>query len=317
MKALITGGCGFIGSHIADVLLARGFDVVVVDNLLRGKYIWDGADKAPLLIEADITDSARMLEIFEEQKPDHVYHMAAHHYIPFCENNPFDAFQTNVNGTLNVVNAVHKLGTVERFFLASTGDVYAPCSYPHREADTASPVYFYGETKLICEQILKRYKSSGDLKTNVLIGRIFNAAGKRETNPHFLPEMVRQLEKGAEKLEVGNLWPVRDFVDVVSMGEAIVDATNKIQGLDVVNIGSGQPQTVENALTLITKARSEEIGRDIPVESVEARKRPNDRPYLCPGVDKLVTLIGRACKPFNEETAKEIWAVSSDERTFY
>ena len=313
MTVVVTGGCGFIGSHLVDVLLERGERVVIIDNLSRGRYLWWEKSEKPVLVEASILDEAAVRSAFAEHRPRSVYHMAAHHFIPYCESNPYEAFTTNVQGTLNILDAAAASGSVEKAFFASTGDVYAPCSYPHRESDVPAPVFVYGETKLAAEAILRRYKSAGKAPFNIVIGQLFNAAGSRETNPHLLPEIVRQLAAGASVIEVGNTWPVRDFVDVRSMTRRIVELTERVEGLDIFNIGSGKSQSVEQALGAIVEA----LGRPSTILSVEHRKRPSDRAYLCPCVDKLVTVLGRAADAFGPETAKAIWAEPAATRVLY
>lgn len=313
MKVLVTGGCGFIGSHLVDGLLAAKYDVVIVDNLSRGRFLWESSSIKPHLHKMDIQDRDSLVKIFEEVQPVMVFHLAAHHYIPFCEQNPYEAFATNVTGTLNVLDACAKTNSVRKFFNASTGDVYAPCGYAHREIDPVSPVYVYGETKLIGEQAIRRYKSSVAVSFDIIIGRLFNAAGSRETNPHFLPEVVRQLDAGAQVIQVGNTWPMRDFVNVRSMANVIQSLTERAVGIDVFNIGSGKVQTVQQALDVLVKVH----GQSVKVVSVDSRKRPNDRPYLCPSVDKLTTALGTACKSFDAETARDIWAEPASTRLLY
>lgn len=313
MKALITGGCGFIGSHLVDALITAGHEVTIIDNLSRGRYLWEDQKSRVTLHQIDILDRESVKEIVGSKKPEMVFHLAAHHYIPFCEQHPHEAFSTNVTGLLNVLDSCAQTSSVKKFFFASTGDVYAPCGYAHRETDQTAPVYVYGETKLIGEQIMRRYKNSVGVSFDMVIGRLFNAAGSRETNPHFLPEIVRQLDAGAEVIEMGNAWPMRDFVDVRSMASVIRDLTEKAAGIDVFNIGSGLAQTVEQALAVLVNVH----GQSVPVLSVDARKRPNDRPYLCPSVDKLSSFLGRACKPFGMETARDIWAEPAATRLLY
>lgn len=313
MKVLVTGGCGFIGSHLVDSLLGASHDVVIVDNMLRGRFLWGGTKLSPRLEKVDIQDHDALVRTFRDVKPEMVFHLAAHHYIPYCEKHPYEAFSTNVTGTLNVLDACTKCGSVKKLFSASTGDVYAPCGYAHREIDQVSPVYVYGETKLIGEQAIRRYKSSVGVPFDIVIGRLFNAAGARETNPHFLPEVVRQLDDGAKVIEVGNTWPMRDFVDVRSMGQVILALTEKVVGIDVFNIGSGKVQTVQQALDVLIQIH----GQSVTVAQVDARKRPNDRPYLCPSIDKLTSVLGHGCKSFGAETAQSIWAEPADTRLLY
>jgi UDP-glucose 4-epimerase len=293
--------------------MAGGYDVVIIDDLSKGRYIWQSAAAKPELVKNTILDCDSVRSTIRSFQPEFVFHLAAHHYIPFCEKNPFDAFHVNVTGTLNVLDAAYKAGSVKKFFVASTGDVYAPCAYPHSEIDATSPVYVYGETKLLCEAMLRRYKSSVRVPFDIVIGRLFNAAGSRETNPHLLPEVCRQLDAGFDVIEVGNTWPVRDFVDVGSMAKVIISLTERGRGIDVFNIGSGNTLTVQEALDLLVQVH----GHDVKILPVDSRKRVNDRPYLCPSVEKLRNFLGFTADSFSVKTAKTIWEEPLQTRRLY
>jgi UDP-glucose 4-epimerase len=303
-RFLVTGGCGFIGSAVVNCLLARGAEVTVVDDLSLGKDRWVGATRRPTLLVEDIRDFAACQRIFSDLKPETVIHLAAHHFIPLCEQKPYAAYELNVFGTLNILESARLHGTRD-FFLASTGDVYPPNFVPHREVDATSPVYVYGQTKLQAEQMCIRYFETLTCFRTLLIGRLFNAAGPRETNPHLLPELTRQIAlEGKRVVEVGNLWPLRDYVDVDSMAAAIIDATAKVAGLEIVNFGSGKAVEVREALRILTSV----LPFQVEFKSVAARQRPNDRPYLCPDTSRLRSLIGRGADSFNAETARRIFA---------
>lgn len=302
-KVLVTGGCGFIGSAVVNVLMAQGHEVHVIDNLSLGKDHWQAQTTRPVLHVQDILDFDATNSIFARVQPEIVFHLAAHHYIPFCEENPFEAFQLNVTGTLNVLE-ISRRHAVKRFFFASTGDVYPPAFAPHREIDMVAPIYVYGHTKYLGEQLCARYFVSHMPESALVIGRIFNAAGPRETNPHLIPAVVKQIAEGKQVIEVGNLWPKRDFVDVDSMAEVIVALTLNAQGAETVNIGSGQVQEIGAVLQLL----KDNAPRAIDVVSVPARQRPNDRPYLCPDVTRLKKLLGHAARPFDGDTARRIFA---------
>lgn len=303
MRTLVTGGCGFIGSAVVNQLLARCSDVHVVDNLSRGRDHWAQAQRRPTLYREDILDLATLTRVFDAVQPQAVIHLAAHHYIPYCEQHPLEAYQLNVTGTLNVAD-LSRRHEVRKFFLASTGDVYPPAFAPHREVDMVAPIYTYGHTKYLAEQVCARYFGAQSASCAAVIGRLFNAAGPRETNPHLIPEVVRQIDAGSEVIEVGNLWPRRDFVDVESMAAAIIDLTFGATGVEVVNVGSGEVQEIGQVLELLRR----HAGRAVRIESVPERQRPNDRPYLCPDVTRLKRLIGRAAAPFGEHTARGIFA---------
>ena len=118
-----------------------------------------------------------------------------------------------------------------------------------------------------------------------------------------MPEVVKQIVQGKKVIEVGNLWPKRDFVDVHSMAEVISNLTLTASGIEIVNIGSGHVQEI-GAVLAILKAASLE---NIDIISVPERQRPNDRPFLCPDTTRLTRLNGAPAKSFTAETARLIF----------
>jgi UDP-glucose 4-epimerase len=303
-RYLVTGGCGFIGSSVVNYLLERGEDVFVIDDLSVGKDRWRNATHKPALLVQDILDIEACDQAFRDTQPQNVIHLAAQHYIPWCEEHVYEAYALNVTGTLNVLECARRHG-VQDFFLASTGDVYHPNFAPHREVDATGPVYVYGHTKFMAEQLCMRYFESKVCFRTLLIGRLFNAAGPRETNPHLLAEVTRQIaQEGKREVEVGNLWPLRDYVDVDSMGAVIVDATSKVEGLEILNIGSGKAIEVREALSVLASV----LPFGVEFMSVPERQRANDRPFLCPDTQRLRRTIGRAADPFSADTARKIFA---------
>jgi UDP-glucose 4-epimerase len=272
-KYLITGGCGFIGSSVVNCLLERNEQVFIIDNLSLGKNHWSTAKRKPTLLVQDILDLDACDRAFRDIRPDTVIHLAAHHFIPYCEENAFEAYALNVQGTLNMLEYARRYGA-QRFFLASSGDVYPPNFLPHREVDPVGPVYVYGHTKWMAEQLCIRYFESKKCFHTLLIGRLFNAAGPRETNPHMLAEVTRQIaQAGKREVEVGNLWPLRDYIDVESMAAVIVDATSAVEGLEILNVGSGNAVEVSEALRILTSV----LPFTVTFKSVPSRQRPNDR----------------------------------------
>jgi UDP-glucose 4-epimerase len=303
MSVVVTGGCGFVGSHLVDVLLASGAEVTVVDDRSRGRREWADAPRRPHLVELSILDEAALEAVFREVRPATVYHLAADHYLPACEAAPRATFKLNVDGTLNVIEAARAAGTVTAFYFASTGDVYGRTPFPNMEAEPANPSTIYGESKLLAELLLRRYWTNAGLPFAITVGRMFNAVGTGETSPHLVPSVVARAMSGTSTVQVGNLWPVRDFVDVTSMAEAIKALTETGRGFDVVNIGSGAPLTVRDALDILLAAAPMPLN----LVSTPSEQRPDDRPFLAPEVGRLRGRLGWVCEPFGSATARAIW----------
>lgn len=300
MKVLVTGGAGFIGSHVVDYLLLSRHDVVVVDTFFSGRDHWIGQKVRPDIARVDIMDRAALSRTFTKHQPSVVFHLAAHHYIPYCEKNPSIAYDLNVTGTCNVLQEASKHG-VKRVFFASTADVYAPLPRSHMEDDAIGPFTVYGRTKLIGETMCRGTMDWGWC-TNLLIGRIFNAVGVRETNPHLVPEIIQQIARGAYELRLGNLFPTRDFVDLPTQARAIVDATFAVEGIETVNICSGVAIAVKDMVNMILA----EAGREVRVIIDPTKVRAAERNNLCGTTDRLRALIGYAPRPAGRETIRTI-----------
>lgn len=302
MKVFVTGGGGFIGSHVVDYLMSLGHSVVVLDNFFSGRDHWAGRFLRPEIARLDILDRQQLAAVFSEHKPDVIFHLAAHHYIPYCDMNPTLAYDLNVIGTINVLNEAYKAGT-NRIFFASTADVYAPSPRAHREDDALGPFSVYGRTKLIGE-ILCRGVIEWNWAPNLLIGRIFNAVGLRETNPHLVPEIIGQIAKGATEIRLGNLFPTRDFVDLPTQARAIVDATFAVHGIETCNIGSGVAVRVGEMVDMILA----EAGYQVQVVIDPNKVRAAERNSLCGTTTRLEALIGYAPKPVGAQTLQSILA---------
>ena len=312
-RVCVTGGAGFIGTHLVNLLNLKSdiSDILVIDNLTKGRNSFV-SDKVNVL-KLDILQDAKLVSTIADFKPTDFYHLAAEHYIPVCEKDPFRCFDINVVGTLNVLEAIRSSNSVDKFFFASTGDVYAPTNMPHQEVDDTSPIYTYGESKLIGERLVRRYAKFSEFPDDVIIGRLFNAVGKHETNPHFLPAILKQIKSGADVVEVGNVWPERDFVDVSMLAKCINKLLESSNGIDIVNVGSGQAISIGSVLEIIQRVSPS----NVVFKSVPERQRPNDRPFLCPDVSKLVRLIGHAAAPLDEDTIRSILNAASEESFYY
>ena len=288
---LVTGAAGFLGSHVVEDLLGRGTPVVALDNLQWGRLDFLAPSlKNPdcTLAVADIRDAAATRTLFERFRPEAVVHLAALHYIPACVADPALAVGINVLGTQSVLSASRAAG-VERFWFASTGDVYPPAESPHREEDLPAPFNIYGLTKSQGEALVG-LEARERPSARFAIGRLFNLYGPRETNPHFLPELIKQIrDRPGETLRLGNLWPKRDLVPTDEAARAVVDMTLAVPpGLTVANVATGAARSMQEVIAMI----GEILGKPLPVETDRARVRPVERAHLQADVSRLKALIG-------------------------
>lgn len=303
-NVLVTGGAGFIGSAVVPQLLKENFHVSVVDDLSFGKKEFLDVDRVNFF-ECDIRDKEAMRTVFEESQPDYVVHLAAIHFIPYCNARPFDAAQINILGT-KVVLDLCKRFEVEKMFFASTAAVYPIMDEPIVETAPVGPLDIYGVSKLTGEFLCQQF---GELNpTDVVICRFFNAFGPNETNPHLIPEIEGQLRDGAREIQLGNLEPKRDFIHTEDMAKAVVGLlTADIPSGEVFNLGRG----IEYSVKEVVDAFEACLGEEITIAQNPDRMRPSDRMHLLANNEKLMSTIGwRAEKSLEEgvRTMVQSWS---------
>jgi UDP-glucose 4-epimerase len=278
-RILVTGGAGFVGSHLVEVLVARGFDVSVLDNLSRGRREWLPASCR--LHEVDIRDRTALLRVVEETRAVAVVHLAALHFIPEVDGAPDLAWSTNVDGTDNLLAALRAVPP-NRLLFASTAAVYPDLPGPASEATPPAPIDLYGRTKLEGERLVRAFHDRTGV--DCTIARIFNVIGPRETNSHVVEEIVRQLRSGAGTLQLGNLQPARDYSDVRDVAAALARLLAEMPS--VVNVGSGNATSVRELVTECERI----LDRPIGVVQEDARRRPVDRALLVADASALRAL---------------------------
>jgi len=272
-NVLVTGGAGFIGSHLSSALVDRGADVSVVDDYSKGRreLVPPAADSFDLDIR-----SSRLTDVVAEIAPEYVVHLAAHHYVPYCNEHPEQAYDVNVMGTRNLLNACNGADSLDRLVFASTAAVYPPMETPHTESDDLDPMDTYGRTKVIGEDLVSKFHYETGVDTVSL--RLFNVYGPNETNPHLIPAILEQLAGGDRTVELGNLSPERDFVHVSDVVDAMTVAlTEAADEHRYYNVGTGTSYSVRE----VVEATSEALGEDIEIAQDEERVRESDRPHLC------------------------------------
>lgn len=283
---LVTGGCGFIGSALVAEFQRAGDDVHVLDNNSYGsRHTVDVPEDH--FHAVNILDRAAVQRTMDAVRPTTVIHLAAIHFIPHCNQFPFDSANVNLTGTVNVLDAARSTGGVGKLFFASTAAVYPIVDAAIPETHPVGPLDIYGLSKTIGERLCHEYHLATGVPT--VVCRFFNAFGPNETNPHLIPEIQSQILAGKRTLELGNLDPKRDFIHTHDMSRAIVALLGKFaSGYDVFNLGRGEEYSVRE----IVAAFSRQLGEPVEIKVDPARVRKVERMHLLADVSKLRSFTG-------------------------
>lgn len=302
-KALVVGGAGFIGSHLVDVCLQEGSQVWVYDNFSTGQRVFLPNVPELHVVEGDILDAELLSETIQQFDPDVVYHLAAIHHIPTCERIPARALNVNVVGTESVLNACAE-NRVPRVVFTSTGALYDPIiTGPLAETAPVKAFDVYSISKLTCEYLLKYYVEKRERE--VIIARLFNNVGRRETNSHLIPAIVAQLAAGNRQIKLGNLSPRRDYIHVRDVAEALfaLGAMEMQQPFDIFNVGTGVEHSVQELVDLFADV----VGEPLEVLSTPEFQRKVDRPTQQADPAKLLRTTDWNPKRTLKQALGEIW----------
>ncbi|MGR9138296.1 UDP-glucose 4-epimerase GalE [Rhizobium leguminosarum] len=285
---LVTGGAGFIGSHICKALSRAGMIPVTYDNLSTGHA--DSVRWGPL-IRAELADGATLRRTLEEFSPDCVIHCGANAYVGESVDMPRKYYRNNVVGSLTLLEACLDQDIDRIVFSSSCATYGVPASLPIREESPQHPVNPYGRTKLIFEMALEDFAAAYGIRFAAL--RYFNAAGadpdgelaeRHHPETHLIPRALLAAAGRLERLDIfGTDYAtedgtcVRDYVHVSDLAQAHLAAVNHLMaggGSLSVNLGSGRGTSVREILEAIYRAS----GREVPV-NYRAR-RAGDPPVL-------------------------------------
>ena len=285
LSILVTGGAGFIGSAVIANLQSVGHNIHVIDNLSFGNRKFLTIPDTHFH-NVDILNAEQLDSLVQTISPDWLIHLAAIHFIPYCNQNPTEASLTNIQGTINVLNAAKKLKKLEKVFFASTAAVYPIVDQAIPESHRPEPTDIYGISKLAGEYLMNEFYLQTSIPT--IIGRFFNAFGPNETNAHVIPEIQRQVNLGARTIQLGNLDPKRDFIHTSDMAIAISKLLNKFdQGIDTFNIGRG----IEYSIREVVQAFEQSLGAEITIQVDPSRVRKVERMHLLADISKLTSFI--------------------------
>jgi NAD dependent epimerase/dehydratase len=268
-RVLVTGGCGFIGSHLVDVLIDLGAVVIVLDayNSTSNRGFLEGRESSELDVRlGDVADPFLVRDL--ASGVDTIFHLAALIGIPYSYVAPAHYVRTNVDGTLAVLEAARREG-VRRVVHTSTSETYGSAQFtPMTELHPLVAQSPYAATKVAADQLAGSYFRA--FETPVTTIRPFNTFGPRQSLRAVIPTLMAQAMH-SETIRVGALEPVRDmnFVEDTVAGFLGVGAAEGVEG-EVFNVGSGVGRTVGEILDEIQQT----VGVDKPVLQEQARVRP-------------------------------------------
>jgi len=293
---LVTGGAGFIGSHLVERLVGGGDRTFVLDDLSRGRRTWLRPEAE--LHEVDLRDSEGLRRAVSGIAPDVVVHLAALHFIPAVDSAPELAREVNVEGTRELLAALED-SPPRLLLFASTAAVYPDRPGPIDEGCEPDPIDLYGETKLAGERLVADFGSRS--RARCIFARIFNVVGRRETNPHVVVELVAQLRRGDRTVRLGNLETRRDYTDVLDVSAALHGLLSAPEGADIFNLGSGRSVSVADLVRVCEGI----LGDPIEVAVEQTRLRAQDRAELVADAGLLRETIGwRAQRPLKDTLAE-------------
>ncbi len=274
MRVIVTGGAGFVGSHVVDALVARGDEVAVIDSLVHGRRenVAQGA-------ELHVRDVREPLEdLFDDVRPEAVLHLAAQADVRVSVEEPVLDAEVNVLGSVRVLEAARRHGA-QVVFSSTGGAIYGECAEPARETAPCEPISPYGTAKLAAEEYLRSYNRLYGT-THVAL-RYGNVYGPRQ-DPHGEAGVVAiflgLLARGEQATIFGDGLQTRDYVYVGDVARATLAAVGHDGG--VFNVGTGRETSVVDLYALCAHV----AGSDAEARHAEPRLGELQRSFLDPGL---------------------------------
>jgi UDP-glucose 4-epimerase len=300
---LLTGGAGYIGSHVADEFLASGKDVVIYDSLYQGlesriEYLCKKYNREIPLIVADIRDTAKFDEVLKTYRPYGVVHTAALKAVGESMEKPDEYWEVNFHATVKMLELL-KQHKVRHFIFSSTAAVYGSPDHsnPIKEDDEKNPISPYGASKLAAEGEVNKFLAiPGNHGTSL---RFFNVVGTAAPElldnsvANLVPIVINKLKAGLAPVIYGTDYPtsdgtcIRDYVDVRDIARAHLAAADATQDLPLaVNVGTGRGESVREVIRLVCEAAGK-----TNVEAVETQRRAGDPAFLCADVSLIENAV--------------------------
>ena len=272
MRAIVTGGAGFIGSHVVDALVARGDEVAVIDSLAHGSK-----ENVSAGAELHVRDIREPLDdLFDAVRPEVVFHLAAQADVRVSVENPVEDADVNVVGTIRILEGARRHGA-QVVFSSTGGAIYGECEEPAREDAATEPLSPYGTSKLAAEEYLRSYnRLYGTRHISLRYGNVYGPRQDPHGEAGVVAIFLGALSRGEQAKIFGDGAQTRDYVYVGDVARATTSTVGQDHG--VFNVGTGRETSVVELYELCRRV----AGSDIPAEQAPARLGELQRSYLDP-----------------------------------
>jgi len=315
-KILVVGGAGYVGSHTSYLLAKNGYKVTIVDNLSTG-FEWAIRDAD--FVQCDIRDRTQLSKLFDSSSFDAVVHFAAKSIVSDSTSDPFDYYDNNVLGSLNLFRCAAEFN-IKKLLFSSTAAVYGMNSDTFiTEQSTPSPINPYGFSKYVVEKILEDAFGAYGISSVSL--RYFNAAGSlpsaslgeaHEPETHLIPNIFRYSVMRSKPVKIfGNDYDtkdgtcIRDYVHVMDLAVGhmlALEWMNSNEGYERINLGSGVGYSVLEIIDACEKVAGQRI------ERIVERRRKGDPPNLVADVTKAKNILNWTPERGLSDIVCDAWA---------
>jgi UDP-glucose 4-epimerase len=295
VRAIVTGGAGFIGSHVVDALVARGDEVAVIDSLAHG--LKENVSAGAELHVRDIREP--LDDLFDVVRPEAVFHLAAQADVRVSVENPVEDADVNVVGTIRILEGARRHGA-QVVFSSTGGAIYGECETPAREDTVTEPLSPYGTSKLAAEEYLRSYnRLYGTRHISLRYGNVYGPRQDPHGEAGVVAIFLGALSRGEPAKIFGDGAQTRDYVYVGDVARATTSTVGQDHG--VFNVGTGRETSVVELYELCARV----AGSDIPAEQAPARLGELQRSFLDP--TRAATELGFTAMVELEDGLRSTW----------
>lgn len=297
---LITGGTGFVGSHLVDSLLSKGENNIHVTHY--GNTTGHVATVLPQenLHSINLTDAKATSRLFKEIQPTQIYHLASLAGVGTSFHQVNKTLETNTQLQLSVLLAMSEHSQQAKLLTIGTALEYKPTKQPLKETNQLGPNNPYGVSKITQEMLSLWFHQQHNL--NIVFTRSFNHFGPRQASGFVIADFSKQIAQNPSQISVGNLEPVRDMTYVTDIVEAYILLMNQGVAGEIYNVGSGKGYTIKHLLDEMIRV----YGKKIEIIIDKDRYRPVDVSKVVANIDKIKKLGWQPATPLDQALKETI-----------